>query len=541
MEEKRTELLERILPLVGGESNVTRHSFAGKALYITLKDRSAADLEALQTLDGVTGVELTHGRLKIDLSEKYYEEENQMADNKKIAQDILEAVGGKENVTAATHCMTRLRLNLRDASKAPEEAVKNIPGVLGVVQAGGQFQVIIGQNVPKVYKEFCAMTGLATQDAINENLDAPKEKLTLKKIGSNILNYMSGSMTPLIPVLMAAGMCRVLSSLLGPSMLNVIAVDSDFYILLDFFYDAGFYFIPILIGYNAAKKLNIPGPMGAYMGCILMAPDFAAMVANGTPFTILGIPVTMVNYAQSVLPILLCVAFMALIYKFFEKIVPEILSTIFVPFLTVMVASPIGLLALAPVGTFLSNTLIGGLTAFSQATGFFGVAVMGALWEFLVMTGMHVPVILAFQVQLVELGYQTGAILGGHVATWATWGVALGAFLRLKNKQEKTASLGFFASGVLGGITEPTLYGLCMKYTRCFIPLMIGGFAGGAWMGITQVRRYTAGSASILNLLRFVGGSTSNLVNAIIASVISLSVAAVATYFIGFRKEELKP
>ena len=463
-----------------------------------------------------------------------------MANNKKIAEDVLQAVGGVDNISDVVHCMTRLRLTLKDQSIPVDAEVKKIPGVLGVVRSGGQYQVIIGQNVPKVYDEVCKAGNFTAHAAIDENPDGVKEKLTPKKIGSNILNYLSGSMAPLIPVLMVAGFARIVTSLFGPTMFNLISKESNTYILFDIIYNACFYYMPILLGYTAAKKLNVPGPLGAIMGCILQAPQYVSMVADGTPFTIFGIPVTMVNYSQSVVPVILCVAFMALCYKFFSKVIPEMVSTLFVPTLTIFVAAPVGLLALAPLGNILSGLLTGGLTAFSNVTGFIGVGVVGAIWEFLVMTGMHVAVITAFNVQYLELGYQTGAILGGHVATCATWGVALGAFLRAKKKEDKTSFLGFFVSGIVGGITEPTLYGLCMNHFRTFIGLMAGGFAGGCYMGIMQVCRYAPGSANFLNVLRFLGGTSTNFINAIIASIISIVVAAVVTYFFGFTKDELK-
>lgn len=319
-------------------------------------------------------------------------------DNKKIAQEVLEAVGGKDNVTSATHCMTRLRLNLKDMGLPNEEAVKNINGVVGVVKAGGQFQVIIGQNVPKVYNEFCAITGLETHEAINENLDGPKEKLTLKKLGGNIMNYVAGSMTPMIPAMMGAGLCKALVAVLGPGLLNVIGETHNLYILLNLVYDGFFYFLPIMVGFNAAQKMRMPPALGAFMGGILLSPAFVNMVAADTPFDIFGINVTMVNYSQSVMPVLLSVAFMGFLYKALAKVMPDALTTIFTPFLTLVVTVPVSFLLLAPLGTNISNAIGGGIAAFGNATGFFGVAVIGAIWEFLVMTGMHVPVIMTFMV-----------------------------------------------------------------------------------------------------------------------------------------------
>lgn len=460
-------------------------------------------------------------------------------DNKKIAQEVLEAVGGKDNVTSATHCMTRLRLNLKDMGLPNEEAVKNINGVVGVVKAGGQFQVIIGQNVPKVYNEFCAITGLETHEAINENLDGPKEKLTVKSFFGNIMNYIAGSMTPMIPAMLGAGLCKALVAVLGPNMLNIIGETHNLYILLNFMYDGFFYFLPIMIGFNAAKRVNIPAPLGAYMGAVLLAPAFMELVTNGTPFDIFGIPVTMVNYSQSVVPALLSVAFMGLVYKVLFKIMPDAVTTIFTPFLTVLISVPVSLIALAPLGNIISNALGAGIAAFGNL-GFIGSAFIGAIWEFLVMTGMHVPVIMTMMVDFFEKGYMSGAGVAPSAATWACWGVALGAFLRLRNKQEKSTAGGFFVSGIVGGITEPTLYGLCMKYRRCFLTLIIGGAVGGAYLGFTKVCSYMMGSSNFLNLISFTGGTTANLVNGIIGCILALVAAAVATYFIGFSKDDLK-
>jgi len=537
----RQELLSHVLPLVGGQANIARRGFHSGTLYVTLKDQGLADLDGLRGLSGVTGADLSRGKLKLALTEKYFEEEKQMADNKKIASDILAAVGGKENVTQATHCMTRLRLNLNDTSIPNEEEVKKIPGILGVVQAGGQFQIIIGQNVPKVYAEFCNLTGLAVQEAIQENLDGPKEKLTPKKIGGNIMNYIAGSMTPMIPAMMAAGLCKALTAVLGPNMLKVIAETDNLYILLNFMYDGFFYFLPIMIGFNAAKKLNIPAPLGAYMGGVLLAPAFMEIVAAGTPFDIFGINVTLVDYSQSVVPVLLSVAFMGLVYRLLAKVMPDTVTTIFTPFFTVLISVPVSLVALAPLGNIISKAIGGGLAAFGNATGFLGVAVIAAIWQFLVMTGMHVPVIMTFMVDFMEKGYQTGAILGAVVAQWACWAVGVGAFLRLKNKQEKSSALGFAISGFLGGVTEPTMYGLCMKYKRCWLGIIIGGFVGGAYLGLTHVCSYVMGGATnFLMLINYTGGTTANLVNGIIGNLLGFIVSAVVVYFFGFSKDEIK-
>lgn len=180
-----------------------------------------------------------------------------MADNKKIAADVLEALGGKDNITFAAHCMTRLRFNLKDMELPDINAVKKVNGVIGAQISGGQFQVIIGQNVPKVYDELIKMSGLAKQESIDENLDASgvKTPLTPAAVGNAILNYLSGSMVPMIPLLLASGMFKTVAVVLGPTMLNLIADTSDLYVLLNMLYNVTFYFIPVFLGFSAAKNI----------------------------------------------------------------------------------------------------------------------------------------------------------------------------------------------------------------------------------------------------------------------------------------------
>lgn len=461
--------------------------------------------------------------------------------NKQIAIEVLAAVGGKENITSVTHCMTRLRFNLKDLSLPDREALKNIKGVLGVVESGGQFQVIVGQNVPKVYDEVCALTGLASQAPINENLDKPKEKLTPKKIGGSILNYMAGCMTPLIPVMMAAAMFKTLMVILGPDMLNLFGAESDMYILLDFLYDGFYYFIPIFLGYTAAVKLGINPGLGMYAGAILIVPDFVALVGAAESFKVYGLFSAPLNdYGQSVLPVVLTVWVLSYVYKLFKKIVPDTLSTIFTPFLTMVIMVPVEFCLLAPLGSICGNYLGAGMIAFGEFGGFIAVAVVAALWEYLVMTGMHTVLIVFAITNLLNTGVDNFVLVAGGCATWAAFGMALGAFLRIKNKDEKALCFGYFVSGILGGVTEPSLYGVGFKYKRPFIGLSIGGFAGGLYAGLTHVGAHVMGATNFLSVLTFVAGGTANVINGIAASMIAMLVAAAATYFLGFSKADLE-
>ena len=452
--------------------------------------------------------------------------------NERIAEQVLAAVGGKENISSVTHCMTRLRFNLKDMGLPDQEQIKKIPGVLGVVIAGGQFQVIIGQNVPKVYAALCAMGGLQVQEAIPENLDAPKEKLTPKRLGGIIMNYLAGSMTPLIPILMAAGMFKTVTTICGPTMLNILSEQSNLYILLDFLYDAGFYFLPVYIGYTAAKKIGASPVLGAYLGGILIAPDLLAMVSAGATFSILGIPVRMVSYAQSVLPIILSVAALYWVEGFFKKVIPDSMAIVFVPTLTIFVMSPISLCLLAPLGSILSTYLAVVLEAIATYGGVLGQAIIASVWGVLVLTRIHTPPGLPAFAAPHETRRGQLLYVFGQCADSPTMGMAIGGFFRLKG-EERSASVGYLISAVLGGVTEPILYGIGLRYRRPFAGMIAGGLAGGAYAGLMHVAVYSLSPSNILSFTGFVGGSSINLVHGIIALVISTVVSAVVTYLVG--------
>lgn len=461
-------------------------------------------------------------------------------DNEQIAKDVLAAVGGTANITSATHCMTRLRLNLKDQSIPNDDEVKKIKGVLGAQWSGGQYQVIIGQNVSKVYAAAVKL-GVPGEGSIDEDLDPdlPKEKLTPKKIGANIMNYLSKSMVALIPLMMGAGLFKAVFAIVGPDMLNLVPADSNFAILCNAIFNAGFYFMPIYLGYSAAKTLGMNVALGMLMGGILIAPDFVA-IAN-QPFDVYGIPTTMLNYSQTVLPILLSVWVMSYVAKFFEKIIPDTLSTIFVPFLTVVVMMPVSLIVLAPLGNNCGNLISGFILSLNgPGLGIIGGIILGGFWEFLVMTGMHVTVLMVSMGAFLENGFSSGAIICPAYATVAVWGMCFGAFLRLKDKEEKATALGFVISGAIGGVTEPGLYGLGFKYKRAFLGMIAGGAVAGVYSVVMGVTQYVMAASNLLAVIGFTGGSTMNLVNGIIAMALSFVVAAAVTFLFGFSKEDLQ-
>lgn len=294
-----------------------------------------------------------------------------------IASEILNEIGGKENVTFVAHCMTRLRFNLKDQSKVNQENIKKIEGVLGCQFSSGQFQVIIGQTVEHVYKEVCELGHFEMNKVIDDEPKV-KQKLTLKGVGSNIMEALAGCIVPLIPLMMAASMFKMLVAVLGPTMLNILSETDDLYTLFTFVGDAGFYFFPIVLGYTASKKFNVTPVIGMFLGCIMMHPTFTSMAAAGTSFSIFGITCNVQNYASTLLPIILSIWVMSYVEAFFKSMLPQSLKTIFVPFLSIIVMLPISLCVLGPIGSIAGNYICDFLLGLDKIpyVGFLAVALL---------------------------------------------------------------------------------------------------------------------------------------------------------------------
>lgn len=462
--------------------------------------------------------------------------------NEEIAGKVLEAIGGKDNITDVTHCMTRLRLNLKDESIPSDEKVKEIGGVMGVVRSGGQYQIIIGTNVDKVYASLCEKSGIrgghAGKADAGEADNKAKEPLSAKKVGNAIMAYLSGSLTPIIPVVLAAAIFKSLVAVFGPDMLNLMSPESDLYKLFTFVGDAGYYFFPLLIGYTAAKKLEASPVMGIFLGGIMIHPTMLAMVEEGSAFTVYGIPCSVQNYTSTILPILLSVWIMSYVEKFFKKYIPDAVKVLAVPFLTILVMLPVALCVLGPVGAFLGNYICAAIIWFGSRFGFIGAAVIGALWEFLVMSGMH-HVMIAQMIQLFAAnGYDPVVSLGAVSASMSVTGMCLGMALAVRDKEEKSLSFSYTIAAIVGGVTEPGLYGVGFKYRKPFIGMMVGGAAGGLYAGLLGVKAYVSVPvANFLALTAYTGGSAGNIIHGVISGVISIVVATIVTYMLCREKK----
>lgn len=465
-----------------------------------------------------------------------------MDTNNQIAKEVLEKIGGKENVTSVFHCATRLRFELKDLSKIDETGLKKTDGILGIKKVGSTFQIIIGPNVGLVYDHLCEISGLSKNKEINENLEeepSKQKKLSVKGVLNNILTYIMNSMAPIIPVLVGVSIWKTIGALLGPSMLNVISVKSDFYIMCNFLFTALFYFLPIFIGYTAAKQMKVDPIWGMFLGSLIIVPNFVALVGTVNTFSVFGIPVPVANYSQQFLPVILGVWILKYVMKLFNKIIPEVISSLVVPILTIAVMTVVMFTFCAPIGSYIGK-LFSDIFMYcgNSATPIKIVTMMilTALVPIMVLFGMHVAIYVAALTAATAVGYESFFFPCMIVSSFVMYGMSLGAIIKFK--KNKSAATGFAVSGFVAGITEPSLYGVCLK-SKSSITVMIGScLIGGLFAGLFNLKCSLLASVSLLSLVPFFTvGSMSNLVLGIIVTLGASVLGALGVIFFGKYKE----
>lgn len=441
-----------------------------------------------------------------------------MDNNLRIAQAVLEKVGGKDNVASVLHCITRLRFELKDRGLVDDEGMKNIPGVLGTTSGGGLYMVIIGTGVGKVYDQVCKLGNFEAHKSIDENLDhLPPKKKTVKDVLDKVMAYVSSCMTGVLPILVGAAMCKTIATVIGPSVFNLVSETSDLYVMFSFLYNAFFYFLPIYIGYTACKALNMNPIYGLFIGAMLLVPEFISLVGVRETFSIFGIPVPVASYAQTFLPVVLGCWLMSYVYKFLNKVIPSALATIFVPTLTILVMVVLMFAVCAPLGTWIGNGLSAVFMFFSNAHPIIrviGSIALCAALPYMVLFGMHSAIFVAAYVSFIEVGFDAFVWPLGVAYSFVIYGVALGALIKLKKKENKALASGYFLTGILSGLSEPTLYGICLKYKFAMKALLFGCIGAGAISGIFQPKAYVfGGTANIFGAFTYwPAGGTSNMI-----------------------------
>lgn len=452
-------------------------------------------------------------------------------DYKAMAKAIIEHSGGEANIASASHCMTRLRLQIKNKEKFDIEQVKQVPGVLNVIIQNGEHQVVIGQDVPSLYAEVQKLDGIKAGGTVEDEQAFQEDRESEKgSIMNTIMSFIGGTFSPVIPVLVAGGLTGAVLTLL--TNFFGVTTESGTYTIIYAINQATFYFLPVFIGFSAATRLKSNGYLGAFLGAILLY----STINNAECLSFLGMPVAQVAYNSTVFPIILGVIFMSFVYKFLQKYVPVFLRTIFVPLLTILITVPVTLIVLGPIGGILGTWLADGVLAIYRAVPAVAVMIVGITTPLMVFFGMNnatYPVVFAL---IAEVGSDPLICTGMAPANVAVGGACLAAALIIKDMNEKSVSV---SAGVtaLCGITEPGVYGVLFPKTYPLIGAMIGGGIGGLIAGLFGMTQYVISTPGFISFPAYINpdGSNGNLMISLMVMVIALVISFVTTYVLGKR------
>lgn len=455
-------------------------------------------------------------------------------DYKLVAEKILERVGGKNNVEELVHCMTRLRFTLKDESIVDDELVKKTKGVMGVMKKSGQYQIIIGNEVAGVYKEICNL-GNFKKDHNNKNVRSKKKQ----NIFSEILDIISGIMSPVIPALIGAAMIKVLLTVLP--MIGILDASGQTYQLLSVVGDGAFYFMPVLIAMSAARKFDANQYYAASIALILLHPNFTSMLdsINGTGETLKFfnfIPVTYAYYGYSVIPIIMSVAVLPYIEKFVDKITPTITKNFLKPMLVMLIIGPLVMVVIGPLGSIFGNVLTNIVYFVHDKLGFIAVALVAAIFPFIVMTGMHhafTPIKLGV---LASTGFEGFICIAEFCSNMAQGAAALAVSIKSKNKDIKQSAGSSAFSALVAGITEPALYGTTLRFKKPMIGACIGAGLGGLVGGLFQMKCYGVATPALVTIPQYIEqGNPKSIIYILITAGVTILGSFIASYIIGFE------
>ena len=454
------------------------------------------------------------------------------------AAAIIAAVGGEENISSLYHCVTRLRFGLRDNAKADQGALQAIGPVMGVNDAGTQYQVVIGNDVPDVYRAIVAelprlapaegADGAGPSDAAASGGE-PAEATgnPVKRAFARFLDFISGTFAPILPAIAGAGLLKGVLALINA--FGWVDPQSQTFLIFSAIADAVFFFLPVIVAISAARKLGANPYVAGSLGAVLVYPALTALLGAGDPVGLLGIPVTNVSYSYSVIPVLLGVYLMSWVERGLTRVIPSFLKLTVVPMLTLVVVAPITLVALGPLGTFVGNGIAGGINWALDNGGAPAGFVIGALLPLIIMTGMHYALVPFILQNLATLGFDKFLPLT-YVQTFATAGAVFGVFLRAKNSQVKALSLSTTFTALMG-VTEPALYGLALPLRRPLIASMAGAGVGGAISLGLGVKAYVlAGNGGLPGLPGLVGET---FIWAIVGIAVAFVVSTVVAMVLG--------
>ncbi len=448
---------------------------------------------------------------------------------KKISvADIVEALGGKENIEQATHCATRLRITTKDKAKIKEDALKAVDGVLGVVNSGVQTQIIIGAEVNNVYAEFVEMVGVSEEAAVDENLDLKDSLKNSKgKWLTRFFETVAAIFNPIVPAL--AG-CGFLSAFISIFMAFGMSASQPTFKVIIAISMAIFTFLPFLLAASAAKVFKMNTYVALTICAAMMSPTWSGLLTEGTTyFTFVGIPFRVINYSSSVLPIVFAILLASYVEKFLNKYIPGALKIILVPALTILIATPLTLISIGPLTYWLGEEIAVIVNWLFTYGGVFAGLIYGGIYSAMVLLGIHHGMVPVLTQMLATQGFNYVSPTSG-AANIGQAGAAFGVWLKTKDKKLK----GNAASASLAactGITEPVVYGVNVPLGRPFLYASIGGACGGAFAAFFHLKSYVMGGPSFLSFGMFLGGDSPiyNCAMVMAGFVVAFVIAAVLT------------
>ncbi|MHB2095889.1 beta-glucoside-specific PTS transporter subunit IIABC [Pantoea dispersa] len=452
-----------------------------------------------------------------------------------LAEKILRLVNGGSNIRTLTHCATRLRMEFNDRESVRSELIEKLPGVISVVERGGQFQIVVGNDVQRVFR----VLEKAASD--NKNLPEMQDKQQRGGLVSQIISVISTTFTPVIPAITGAGMIKALLAIC--KLTGVMNENSPTWQLLNIISDAAFFFLPVLLAYGAALKFECNTILAITIAGAMLHPEIGKMIASGKPIDFLGLPFQLSDYAGSVLPIILTVWLMSYIERFAEYVTPSIIKFFVKPMIILLVTAPLALVIVGPLGIWLNDLVASGAVVIDRHVSWLIPMLMGGLQPFLVITGTAWAMTPIATGQLSRNGFEMingPGMLASNIAQGAaTLCVALKT--HNKNLRQLASSAGFTA---LLGITEPSLYGVTLKLKRPLIAAMIGGGCAGIYAGLSGLVRYAFVSPGLAALPAFIGANPMNIVHALITCAIAMVVTFALTWIMGFEdipQSEIEP
>lgn len=447
-------------------------------------------------------------------------------ETKKLANNIIENVGGEENINNLVHCATRLRFTLADNSLVNKAALEDMDEVMGVVSSNGQAQIIIGNKVGQVHDAIINETG----EFLESNSPKEPEKKESNRLMQAIM-VVPKVFTPILPAFVASSLLKAVISILN--ITNLINADSSTLKMLTLASDVAFYFLPVLIAVSAAKYFKANIYMAAIIAAVLLHPGFTELISIGEPVSLLGLPVPLVNYGSSLIPAIIGVWILSYVEKFFNRIITENLRFVFAPLLTFMLMFFIMFVVVGPLGYYFGNFLASAMIKLYDTAGVAAIVLIAIFKPFLVLTGMHYALAAAFLPVFTLQGYDAFYMVTSILPNLAQSGAAFGVSLRTKDKKLKALALSTSFSAFMG-VTEPALFGINLKYKKPLVGAMIGAGTGALYAALMGVKFLAMANFGILGIL---GVMPEYMVHMVIAVIITLVISVVATYILGIDEE----